>query len=331
MWEDEPFLHINELNNAAGGLMTLQNYLLTNLHRLASGQDENFITETFVYVLRILISNEPKAASLILRAITDGFINVSTDEINSVDIKTQVTTESGKPDISISTDDHLVYIEVKVDSGFGHCQLERYRSQLQRSGIINTKLITLTRYQFIDYPSCEAPDFSLRWHILPDLLSNLTIKDKVTLYVISEFINLLRIRGLAMEKVGWEIISGVKSFIALIDMIAEALAAKKVSIHRNSPAQDWRGYYLENKTFFIGIYYDTPELVVLNTEVTLSGKAPKEVTLGKLTGGGWRNELDLTSEDVHFFARSRASQVQCLERFIEESLKYGKSLIDPVA
>lgn len=300
--------------------MANETNLLPNLHRLASGQDENFITESFAYVLRHLISKEPKAAVLFLKIISNDFLTISENEAASIDVKTQLSTESGKPDIAISTDDHLVYIEVKVDSDFGDCQLERYRRQLVKSGTTNTRLITLTRYPLVANSGCEHPDFSLRWHHLPDILETLHIRDKVSLYIISEFVSLLKHRGLAMEKVSWEIISGIKSFVALIDMLAEALAAKKVTNIKNSAAQEWRGFYMENKGFFVGIYFDNPGLVVMNTEVPLSEKAPKKVTLGKLEDGGWRNELDLTSEDVHFFARSKASQIQCLEQFIEESL-----------
>lgn len=302
-------------------------YLLPNLHRLASGQDENFITETFAYVLRYLISKEPKAAVLLLDIITNGFLIISENEIASVDIKTQLSTESGKPDLVISTDNHLVYIEIKVDSDFGDCQLERYRKQLLLSGVLNTRLITLTRYPFMNSGVCEAPDFSFRWHHLPDYFHKLHISGNVSSFIVSEFINLLKNRGLAMDKVSWEIISGIRSFIALIDILAEALAAKKVSNIKNSAALEWRGFYIENKRFFVGIYFDNPGLVVMNTEVPLSEKATKKVTLGKLESGGWRNELDLTSEDIHFFARSKASQIQCLEQFVEESLSYGKTLI----
>ena len=43
--------------------------------------------------------------------------------------------------------------------------------------------------------------------------------------------------------------------------------------------------------------------------------------------GEWYNCLDLESEDIHFFARSKESQLQCLEKFIKESVEFGNTLI----
>jgi len=40
--------------------------LFIKLHKLASSQDENFITETFVHILQRLIDTDPDAALIIL-------------------------------------------------------------------------------------------------------------------------------------------------------------------------------------------------------------------------------------------------------------------------
>ncbi len=306
--------------------MANEAYLLTNLHRLASGQDENFITEAFAFVLRYLIVNEPESAVRLLQYVTDGFLVFSIEEISTVDVKTQISTELGRPDLVLSTDSFLVYVEIKVDASFGDCQLNRYRTQLEKCKTQSTKLVALTRYPLLEDPSCGLPDFSIRWHHLADFLSQLRPQGAVSRFIVSEFLHLLTTRGLTMEKVSWEMISGVKSFISLVDMLAEALAAKKMPI-RNSAAQDWRGFYIEDKKFFVGMYFSDPGIVVLNTEVQLIEKAKQRLKTGKFQDGRWRNELDLTAEDVHFFARTRASQIQCLEQFIEDSLAYGRTLI----
>ena len=36
---------------------------------------------------------------------------------------------------------------------------------------------------------------------------------------------------------------------------------------------------------------------------------------------GWISELDMTSEEVHFFARSKESQLECLEGFLARCLE----------
>lgn len=305
--------------------------LLIKLHKLASGQDENFLTEVLANLLRRLIAIEPQAALTIINLITNNRLNVDIKEIVSVNVITQVSTENGRPDILISTDDHIAYIEVKVESDFGDDQIERYRLQLDNCDFKETSLIVLTRYPFYERLYNCNPDFNFRWHDLVDWLKSLKICNDLTLFHINQFVDFLYVRGLAMQQVSWELVPGVKSFQTLTDMIEEALAAKKVNIHQRSAAWEWRGFYIEQKRFFIGLYLSDPNLVVINTEeVSLSSNIPKEVTLGRLIGNWrWQNELDLTSEEVHFFARSKASQIQCLEKFIEESLSYGRTLIKP--
>ena len=83
-----------------------------NLHRLATSQDENFITESLAFLLRYMITNELEAGKSLLSSITCNRLNVSLHELVTVDVKTQVSTEEGKPDVVISTDDHLIFLEV---------------------------------------------------------------------------------------------------------------------------------------------------------------------------------------------------------------------------
>ena len=297
-----------------------------NLHRLATSQDENFITESLAFLLRYMITNELEAGKSLLSSITCNRLNVSLHELVTVDVKTQVSTEEGKPDVVISTDDHLIFLEVKVDSSFGHRQLERYRNQLQKSGYLNTSLLVLTRYSFDQNIHSIIPDFCFRWHNLIDWLTNLKLNDNISNFFCKQFIEFLTMRGIAMGKVGWELVEGVKHAQALIDMIYEALIAKGITV-RSSAAWNWKGFYIEEKKFFIGMYYSHPNMFRFNTEIVLS-IVPDNVTLGIIEGGRWQNDLDLTSEEVHFFARSKASQIQRLERFIEESLNYGKQLVN---
>lgn len=69
--------------------------LFANLRRWAIGQDENFITEALGYLLRQLLAKEPEAAVEILQRITNGKLQVTTDKLDSVNIRTQLTTEAG--------------------------------------------------------------------------------------------------------------------------------------------------------------------------------------------------------------------------------------------
>lgn len=51
-----------------------------------------------------------------------------------------------------------------------------------------------------------------------------------------------------------------------------------------------------------------------------------QAVAGRLDLDKWVNELDLFSEDVHFPAWSAASQRQCVEKFLTESLDIAEQL-----
>ncbi len=78
--------------------MTSQDNLLGRLHRLASSQDENFLTESLAYLLHRLIAVEPAAALSILNKITNGKLS-DLQDTRYAEVFTQVSTDSGRPDL----------------------------------------------------------------------------------------------------------------------------------------------------------------------------------------------------------------------------------------
>ncbi len=301
--------------------------LLVPLHNLASSQDENFLTEVLAYILIFFSIHEKRSAIHLMNLITDGKFQPSVEDLNRIGITTQINTSEGRPDIKIETKNYLIYVEVKVDSDFRHDQLKRYKRALSLSQK-KSMLITLSRYHHVLHNADISPDFGIRWHQLSDWLSELNLSKKVSRFVTNQFIILLKKRGLAMNEISWQLQDGVTGLINLVDVISEALAAIKITKIKKSPSWYWRGYYIEEK-FFVGIYFDQPNLIIFNSEVELADNLPKEPTLGSYEGHGtgWQNELNLYSEEVHFFSRSKTSQLECLEKFLKESFDYGQTII----
>ena len=131
-----------------------------------------------------------------------------------------------------------------------------------------------------------------------------------------------------MDKVSWELVNGIKSFQSLLLMINEALTALKIPIYAKSGGWNWHGYYIEDKKFFVGIYLDRPNLVRVNTEeVILKQGTNTLISEGQIDNGRWFNDLDLEDEGIHFFARTKVSQVECLKEFIQRSVDVAKTLI----
>jgi hypothetical protein len=300
-----------------------------SLYKWVSRQDENFTTEAFVLVLLHLQQFDPEIASIFLEKLTGSKLHLDKEQINFLQIKTQSSTEQGRPDIEMRFHDFLIFIEVKIDSDFGDTQISRYGSELSKSGFSSTILIAITKYAYPFYQkdSTEQPDINVRWHQIADWLCNLKPVNQVSSFLIVQFVNFLGKRGITMDKVGWELSSGMRSFQSLLTMISEVLTELKIPINSRSAAWVWYGYYVEERKLFVGIYLNRPSFVTVNTEVDLKEGPNIPISIGKVANRRWQNDLDLESEDIHFFARTKASQVECLKTFIQDSVSFAKTMI----
>lgn len=316
-----------------------ENNLLLSLHKWASRHDENFLTETFVHLLRHLLQYDPTAAVNILRQLTSGALNLTAEDACLVNITTQVTTSEGRPDIEVRMQKHLVYVEVKAESGADHNQLQRYRSALEKSGFDNTTLILLTRYAMDLVDGEIVADAVLRWYQIAEWLEHElgreTIRQHASVYVVEQFLGFLEGRNVTMEPVSWEFIRGVQSLRRLMEMLDEVLGSVKDSyelLSQFTSAWVWIGYLIGSKPeqYFIGIHYDRPHVLVFSTaDIKIDESVREGLGVDQMLYGTWIiRELDLSSEEVHFFARPSASQLQCVKRFLVESLDSIKSTQD---
>ena len=116
-------------------------------------------------------------------------------------------------------------------------------------------MATITRYPYSFYQedTTEQPDIDIRWHQIVEWLEAVKPLLEITKQIVNQFIDFLRRRGIAMDKVSWNLVEGILSFRNLLSMISEALTAVKTPLYRSSAAWDWYGYYIEDKKFFVGI------------------------------------------------------------------------------
>ena len=304
-----------------------ENNLLTNLHHWVKNQDENFTTEAFVHLLCYLRDNESENLLSILNKLTNNFISWKKSDIRRLSITTQVKTELGTPDIEIKTNTKLLYVEVKVKSEIRSDQIKRYKQLTDQKDFSHKCLVTITRYPVIHDKSCK-PDNFFRWHKVSDWLSDLDQKNETTQYIINQFNQFLKDRGIAMSQVSWELTRGLKSFQSLIDMIAEGLTANKIKIYSRTAAWEWNGFYIEinSKRFLIGVNFEIPNEVIFSTEFQIENLKEKNIQSGIFEDAYWSNTLDLETEKVHFFAREKANQLLCIENFIRENYQTAKIL-----
>lgn len=110
--------------------MTQEN-IFSSLSRYGFRQEENYLTESFVYLLNLLLEKDPTAGGKMLSNLYGDnldFIAVGKD----VSISTQLTFDDGQPDIAIKvSSEKIILVEVKCDSPLGQDQLVRYYDYLQ--------------------------------------------------------------------------------------------------------------------------------------------------------------------------------------------------------
>jgi hypothetical protein len=158
-------------------------------------------------------------------------------------------------------------------------------------------------------------------------------------YLLEQFLGYLKTRGIIMDPVSWELARGARALYALLAMLAETAAACKV---QPQPTQfgstsEFTGFWLDRKRYFFGVRFDSADVVRFHTrEVRIDRQATEKLGFGRVweanyvRGGlAWHDDLNLASVDVDFFARSLASQQECLEQFLTRCLEAVKKLEIP--
>jgi len=152
------------------------------------------------------------------------------------------------------------------------------------------------------------------------VLGDLKWDEPVSHFLVDEFIDLLKARGIVMERVSWELENGIKGLRNLLRMLRESLRQEGIEIKRTSGGWDWVGYYLNHNgnRYFVGVWYDNPNIVRIQTEENWFDA--KDANVGKIIDEGkkWLHELPLDSEEVHFFARKVGQQQERLCQFLKE-------------
>jgi hypothetical protein len=321
-------------------MMDSQNNLLVRLHKWAARQDENFLTESFAFLIQYLIEEEPQAAAGLLRRLTNGFFDLQAIEARTVRVQTQILTGEGTPDLSLQTLEQLAFVEVKVESEASVDQLSKYRRLLRESGVANTLLVLLTRH-FADLDPTELSSVHcVRWYQVADWLEDerkrYTFK-AVSAFLVEQFLGLLGVKGMTMGQVTWELAGGIRALRNFTNMLVEAAHVAGVRVQPKATTEE-SGVYLDGRNYWVGVLYDEPDvLVFLTWNRSVNPEAAAALGVGEVSewsdkkGHSWRRELNLSAEDVHFYARPRASQMQVLEAFIRDSIEMARRVELPSA
>jgi len=278
--------------------------LFSTLSRFNSSE-ENFLTESFVYLLNQLMLREPEQCiSFLQKLIGKETIEFSDEFI--VSITTQLSLEEGRPDICIqTTPDTLFFIEVKHDSPLHIGQLEAYYSELLKSGKTKTKLILLTRSkQTAIQTTLSKSNFEqVCWYEIYNWLLLIKKRNEIINYLITDFLLFLEEKAMNLVKVEWEYPNGLKAFINLTNMLQAVIEEVDDSKLKRTGGWSWRGFYIGN--VFCGVRYDKPNLIVFENNL----------------GTNPTFKIDYSIEKEHFLAFSKEEQFESLVKFIKESFE----------
>jgi hypothetical protein len=152
---------------------------------------------------------------------------------------------------------------------------------------------------------------------------------------VDQFLGYLKGRGMTVEPISWELRNGTLALQNLLVMLSEAAAACHVSCKRAN-RWDYLCFWLDERYWF-GVRLEAAEQVFFMTGRTrVDPEANKKLGFGYMWearwvpgGRAWQDHLDLASEEVHFFARSLASQKECLEQFLARCLAAAKKIEIP--
>jgi len=185
-----------------------KNNPFVRLGKWAHNQEENFTTETFIFLLNHIKDNHPDILLKILNGISNNFFQRE-DMNNEIEIINQYYDKitNKRPDISIKVCEKktqrllkIIFIEVKVWSQLHSQQLYNYHKILNSFPLDSNykKLILLTPNNIILSENEQPPDQTLYWKDIASTIKQYQkyLNNDVSLYLTNTFIDFLRKNGL---------------------------------------------------------------------------------------------------------------------------------------
>lgn len=304
--------------------------LFSNLYQWLHRQDENFVTETFAFILRRLLESDTTLGNTLVRWLcfpADSPVSLDGQEWG---VTLQETVREGRPDIWLRSAKAFLLIEVKKRSGLGKKQLERYRRILDQSGAEIKRLVLLTESPVKIGVNAEKPDYEVRWHKVAEWLRAHPSADPVANFLMRQFTDFLEEQRMAVQKVGKEYLAGVEAFLRLVTMLEKAIHDCGLGFAR-SYQQNRFGFYLDkpvHKAFLVYINYKSPGLLLFRfEEVKFDKDKFQALGAGKIVGGKAFFEFNLAGQTPDFFSLSADDQIKLVTGFIKGSFEKAMGCI----
>jgi len=298
--------------------------IFSALAKYNSATDENYLTESLVFVINALLQREHSLGLEILTRLCVGNNEYSFDMDEDISVSTQEATEQGTPDIKVSCPNKLIYVEVKDYSAVDIDQLKRYKKALELSSVAIKRLILLTRFPIDSSEHQGIPDKHVRWTEVYNWLVGAKdeAQDPVSIYLIESFKSFLEVKQMSIQRVSWEYINGVPALINLVNMIEVAIQGAGIPFYPAYPravALESRGFYVESNELWCGIFYNDHLNVVFKIvdKKKFNTKLVEEPTY-PMQEDRWSIWFRLQLEDIHFFSLDKDKQLEEITNFVKK-------------
>lgn len=307
--------------------------IFSALAKYNSAADENYLTESFVFVINTLLQRERKLGIEFLNRLCFFKNEPLFDDSETVLVSTQEVTEQGTPDIKISSFNKLIYIEVKHDSPLGQNQIARYKKALEASSASVKHVVLLTRFTIDFEEQEEKPYKNVHWFEVFNWLENIMgkVKDTIVVYLIESFSSFLEAKRMSIQKVGSEYINGIPALNNLMNMIESAVQNVGIPFYAPSPrgaGWSFKGFWLKDKDYWCGIHYNNPSIVTFE----LIDKKKYNLKLVEtpsysIKEGKKRLWFSFRLEESPFFSVDKDKQLEMVTDFVRKSYSNAQRMM----
>ena len=152
-------------------------------------------------------------------------------------------------------------------------------------------------------------------------------KSRVTAYRIRQSTGVVKARAMSATRVNRRLSDGIHSLGALMLMLREAAVNFRGKVTSAAPTmEDWGvSFTIGHGLYWTGLSYSESEILLFKVFGVNRNRA-QEIGFGSVQAWNpnrysWWNQLDLESEKVRFFAKTESNQIECIERFLGESIQ----------
>lgn len=307
--------------------------LFTDLWKWSKGQDENFMTDSLRVVLSAILHESPETLSAILsKALGD--LSPSLAELSDASVVTQTRRVLGITDLELFSPDYHLILEAKVDAAVDAEQLARYRRELNLESPAKRKVLVLLTAEPAGKAVPEGVDAWINWRSIGAALESMLSGEQGSVasdMLVREFLDLLRTRGMTMNKVTVPMGAALASMFAFMDLIREGLNANDIpnfGVWSFSERQQYVGYSVSqsDKHFWVGSSQMFPDELRFETDQL---KLPSGLVIDhsgaedQFSANKWRRSMRI---DENFTVLELPEQEAAISTWLRSAWTFAQSL-----